>query len=421
LQTDMIWPCRVHRVCNRVDPLPLALLFAVSLLPLQPEAIGQNTADSTSEEAGVGLLSTIPFHITVGVNTGYDDNVITNGSGGRGGSGGGSLFARENVTLSYDRPGERTQVKLIGLGRFTQFFDTSQEDKDGNVTLSLTHNISTRLSFDASLYAAYQTEPDFASDVGPENVRADHFFTNDTFSLSYHWLPRFSTITSYTFRLVKYAQATSDTDTASQDRVQNTLAERLQFSLTGRTNLVGEYRFETVNYDTAPRNSITHFALAGIDHNLTEYLSVNVLGGASFRSFKDGGDTINPSAQALLTYQSSNYSLVWNTSYRVEEPSAEQALFRTTIRTGVRLTYDLTSRIHSTTAIFYHHDENEGGSSGTSQVGSQDSLRFTLGLRYTINNHFAMHVDYEHTMQSSLGSTPGYSRNQYSAGLSFTY
>jgi Putative beta-barrel porin 2 len=416
----MIWPCRIHRARNTVDSLPLALLFAASLLAPFAEAMGQYAAGSTSEEAGVSWFPSVPLQITAGVDIGYDDHVL-GGSATTSSSGQGSFFARENLVLSYDRPGGRTEVRLVAVGRFSQFFDAGTDDKNGTVTLSLTHNFSTRLSFRADIYAAYQTEPDFASDVGPENVRADHFDTNDIFSVTYHWLPRVSTVTSYTFERVKYAQATSDTDTASQDRLVNTFAQRLQFSLTGRTNLVGEYRVEIVDYDTAPRDSTTHFALAGIDHSLTEHLKFNVLGGESFRSPENGEDSMNPNVQTTVAYTGSNYSLIWTTSYGFEESNLQNASARTTIRTGVRLTCDLTSRIHSTTAIFYHHDENEGGSSGTSPVGSQDSLRFTLGLRYTINNRFAMHVDYEHTMQSSQGSTQGYSRNQYSAGLSFTY
>jgi hypothetical protein len=229
------------------------------------EGMGQDAASSTSEEAGVSLVPSVPLQITAGVDMGYDDNVIPRG--GSGGSGQGSLFTRENLTLSYDRLKERTGVHLLGVGRFAQFLDVGTDDKAGNVTLSLTHNFSTRLSFYANVYAAYQTEPDFSTNVGPENVRADHFQTNDIFSATYHWLPRFTTVTSYTFERIKYAGSSQ----ANQDRLQNTLAERLNFSLTSRTNLVGEYRFEIVDYDTAPRDSMTHFALAGIDHHLTEH------------------------------------------------------------------------------------------------------------------------------------------------------
>lgn len=367
----------------------------------------------------MSLLSTIPFHLTVGVDTGYDDNVIR---GGGGGSGKGSLFARENLVLSYDRPMEPTELHLTAVGRFDQFFDLGTDDKDVNVTFSLTHNFSTRLSFRADVYAAYQTEPNFQSNIGPENVRAPHFDTNDIFSLTYHWLPRVSTVTSYTFERIKYEQSTATTTAVAigQDRFQNTFAEQLQFSLTRRTNLLAEYRFLAVDYDTAPRDSTTHFALAGFDHHFTEDLLISVLGGESFRSFKDDGDTIDPYAQVKVAYEGGNHSLTWITTYGVEQATESLALGTTTVRTGLHATYRLTSRINSRAGVYYNHSDNQG-TSGTGSAGSQDALRFTLGLTYTINKHFALHVDYEHTSQSSTGTQGGYSRNRYFGGLTYTY
>ena len=205
----------------------------------------------------------------------------------------------ENLVLTYDRFAEPTEVHLIGVGRFTQFPDVGSDDKDLTLTLGLTHNFSTRLSFRADVYAAYQTEPNFQSNVGPENVRAPHFDTHSIFSLSYHWLPRLSSITSFTLERIDYLQTTEQTTATTttlnqQDRFQYTLAEGLQFSLTTRTNLVLQYRYLIVDYDSAPRDSTTHFALVGFDHNLTEHLRINVLGGASFRSFKDDGNSIDP-------------------------------------------------------------------------------------------------------------------------------
>jgi hypothetical protein len=413
----MISPCRIHRARNRVDPLPLALLFATCLLTPVTKAMGQYATGSTSEGAGAGGGRSVPIEITAGVDIGYDDHVIGSNAS-TSSSSPSSLFARENLVLAYDRPGERTEVRLLAIGRFSQFLDLGTDDKDVNVTGSLTHNFSTRLSFRADIYGAYQTEPNFQSNVGPENVRAPHFDTNDIFSVTYHWLPRVSTVTSYTFQRIKYESSPSVG--LSQDRFQNTLAERLQFSLTRRTNLVGEYRFEIVDYDTAPRDSTIHFALAGLDHRLTEHLMINVLGGESFRSFKDDGDTIDPYLEAKLAYQGSNHSVSWKTSYGVEQPSTATALGTTTIRTGLNVAYDLTSRINSKAGVYYHHNENQGPS-GTSSTGSQDALQFTLGLKYTINKHFTLHVDYEHSAQSSSGGTSGYSRNRYFGGLTYTY
>ena len=411
----MILPCRIHpaRNRNRVDSLPLALVLVTCLFACVREAISQDALAAASEAAGISWLPAVPIQITAGLGTGYDDNVTTSPNGE------GSPFARENIVLTYVRPTERTQVSLIGVGRFEQFFDLGTDDKNGNVTLSITHHSSTRLSFYTSVYAAYETEPDFKSDVGPENVRADHFNTIDIFAVTYQWLPRFSTVTSYTFQRVKYADSSIG---MFQDRVYNTFGEALQFSLTRRTNLVADYRYEIINYDTAPNDSTTHSLLGGVDHHLTEHLVVHARGGPSFRSLKDDGDSVTPYFEGSLGYVSSNHSLIWTTSYGFEAPNEANVSVRKTLRTGLVLTYNLTSRLSSTTAVYYHHDENQGSaSSGTSSAGSQDSLDLLLGFGYTINKRLALHVNYNHTSQSSLGSTPGYSRNRYSAGLSYTY
>jgi hypothetical protein len=306
------------------------------------------------------------------------------------------------------------------VGRFTQYVDAGTDDKDVNLTLAVTHKFSTRLSFRADLYAAYQTEPNFQSNVGPQNVRAPFFDTVDIFSLSYHWLPRVATTTSYTFERIKYEQTTPTTTAIgiTQDRFQHTLDEQLQFSLTRRTNLFVEYRYLIVDYDTAPRDSTTHFALAGFDHNLTEHLGINVRGGPSFRSFKDDGNSINPYAQVSVMYQGSNHSLSWITTYGVEQSTQTVGMGNTTLRTGLNATYNLTSRIHSRAAVYYNNSSNNQGPSGTTSAGSQNALQFNLNLNYTINRHFAAHVDYVYSSQNGEG---GYSRNQYFAGLTYTY
>jgi hypothetical protein len=388
------------------------VLAACLFVPVR-EAISQGAVAGASEAAGVSWLPAVPIQITAAVGMGYDDNVTLSPSGQS------SFFASENLVLTYVRPTERTQVSLIGVGRFEQFFDLGTDDKNGNITLSITHHNSTRLSFYTNIYAAYETEPDFKSDVGPENVRADHFNTVDIFAVTYQWLPRFSTVTSYTFQRVKYANASIG---AQQDRMDNTFDETIQFSLTSRTKLIGDYGYQITDYDTAPIDSTTHYLLGGIDHHLTEHLVVRASAGQSFRSLKDDGDSASPHFEGSLEYASSNHSVSWTTSYGFEAPNEANVSTRKTFRTGLVLTYNLTSRLSSTTAVYYHHDENEGsGSSETSSTGSQDSLDLLLGFSYTINKRLALQINYNYTSQSSLGSTPGYSRNSYSAGLRYTY
>jgi hypothetical protein len=420
----MILPCRIHRTRNRHrgDSLPLALLLAVCLLAPLGEADGQEAVSSTSEAAGIGWLPAVPIQITAGVDTGYDDNVTLQPSGED------SIFTRENVVLTYARPGEQTQFFVVGVGRFSQYFDVSgQNETAGNVTMSLTHNFSSRLSFYASVYGTYQNEPNFQSNVGPQNVRAAYFNTVDLFALTYHWLLRFSTVTSYTFERLQYTSSSNGNsqngvqNTSAQNRIQNTFSEEFQFSLTSRTVLVGEYRFEAIDYDTAPLDSTTNSILAGINHNLTEHFIVHLRAGESFQSLENAGDTATPYFESSVDYVRSNHSLKWVTSYGFESPTAGGGVTTTkTWRTGLNLTYGLTSRLSSVAGVYYHHDENSGGT-GSSSTGTQNSFDLSVGLRYTIDKRFALQANYEHDSTSSLGSTPGYSRNRYYAGLTYTY
>ena len=419
----MILPCRIHQPRRHLGSFPLALLFAACLLAPVSKVLSQEALSSASDAAGLGWLPAVPVQITAGVDMGYDDNVTLSSSGR------GSVFARENVVLTYARPSERTQVSLIGVGRFSQYFDVSGvNETSGNVTLSLTHDFSSRLSFYASVFGTYQNQPNFQSNVGPQNVVSPFFDTVDIFSLTYHWSSRLSLVTSYTFERVQYFSSSNGNsqngvqNTLAQNRIQNTFSEELQFNLTGRTVLVGEYRFEAIDYDTAPLNSTTNFLLAGINHNLTEHLMVHLRGGESFRSLENEGNMASPYFEGTLSYKRSNHSLNWTTSYGYESPTATGATTTKTWRTDLSLTYDLTSRLSSTTGVYYHHDDNSGGTgTGTSSTGTQNSLDLTLGLRYTVNKHFTLNLDYNHTMQSSSGSTPGYSRNRYSGGVTYTY
>ena len=194
MPTYVILPCRIQQPLKHVNSLTLALLFAASLVaPLQ--VIGQEAPASPFEQAGISWLPAIPIQITAGMDMGYDDNPTLTPSGE------GSLFIGENVMLTYSRPWERTPFSVLGIGRFDQYFNVNRNDVDANVTMSLTHNFSTRLSFYSSIFAAYQSQPNFQSNVGPENVVQNHFYTTDIFSLTYYWSSRFSMITSYTFNL----------------------------------------------------------------------------------------------------------------------------------------------------------------------------------------------------------------------------
>lgn len=417
----------IHKVFDQRFLAALMLIGSVMFFPARivkgqepnVEVFTQDTTVSAPGQAGISLISPLPFHLSLGAHVGYDNNSRTSAGGG------GSFFTRENAALSYALHKERTQLDIRSGASLYYFTKRTTAQVNSFLDVSLVHNLSLRLKLDASAYAAYRTEPDFSSDVGIDNVRGNYFHTLDTLSATYHWWSRFSTVTTYKFRLIEYDDSSVR---ASINRCENTFAEEFRFNLLRRTTLTGEYRFGVIDYDTAPRDSLTHYLLAGVDHNLTSRLHVVVRGGASLRSYIDDGDRTNPHFEGSVTYSGAHHAAVsWTTRYGVEETNLSNVLSRTTFRTGLQASYNISARVISTASVFYRHDKNEGlGVPGMSSPGFlRDSIYLSLGLRYSINRHFAVDLNYTRTEvssdQSAASSTGDYSRDRYTAGVTFTY
>jgi hypothetical protein len=456
----------------RKSPLVLSL-FAACLIPFQPaDAQEENPAQegnpagnvvtqaeitSTSEVADMNLLSNLPVHLSLGLHEGYDDNSNT-ASGGQG-----SSFTSAGLTLFYGLHGasagprgssssarsvgaafgpnssasEPTQL-AISSGASVSYYSGATRARTSDVNtfldLSLSHYFSPRATVTASVYAAYRTEPDFSSNIGTENIRANYFYTLDSASVAYHWTPLFSTVTSDSFDRVQYDSSSVGT---SINRSENTVGEEFRFNWRPDITLIADYRFQIVDYDSSPRDSTTHFAVVGIQKEFNPQLKAVVRGGATFRSYKDDGSRTDPNVEGSLVYAGAhNSSLSWNIRYGVEEPTLTASptiLSRTTFRTGLQLSYALSARIIATLDGYYHHDENQGFnstgnvSSGFNSAGnvssgfSADSFDVSLGIRYAIRRFFTLDLDYQHSEVTSGQPARDYSRNRYSAGLTFTY
>lgn len=409
---------------------PLAFILVASLMSFpsmhawgrEPvvEVSTQNAMVSTADQGGVDLLSRFPVNFSLAVNGGYDANFRTSGAAQ------GSWFTNEGVTLSYNLPNERTPLRLRSGADLTYYPDQASGQTNrvnAYLDLSLTHNISSRLKLDASVYATYRAEPDFTSDVGPSSVQGNYFNMLDSLSAAYNWSLRFSTVTSGTFRLVQYEQSSVGT---FQNRFEDTIGQEFRFSLSPRdTVLAGKYRFTVIDYESLPRDSTTHFVLVGVDQGFSPQLKLVVRGGLTFRSYSDGGSQTNPNFESSLGYAGAhNLSLSWTTRYGIEAPSLPNAFSRTTARTGLQLTYDLSARITATVNGSYRHDENQGLNL-TGTVGpafSADAFDVSVGVRYALNRRFTFNLNYQYSeVTSSNGGQANYTRNRYSAGLNFNY
>jgi hypothetical protein len=415
----------------RIRKLRLALLTTVTLCstigrlgaadPLV-EVFTEDGAVSSAREGGISLFPQLPFRWSITAGGGYDSNVNTTPEGG------GSAFTQGNLAVSKDLRTARTQLSFVGGAGVVHYFDRiggPPNDYTGSLNVSLQHSVSERLTLAASVNAAYQAEPEFATDLGSTRRNGNYFSTADTFAARYTLSPRLSTYSSYQLGMVKYAD---EAVSVVQDRVDHTFGESLRYRWSPRTALIAEYRFQLIDYDTAPRDSSTHFALGGLDYQFSSRLNATFLGGATFRKFKEGNSdrTIHPNGSASVNYLLGPSSSVnWTASYSVEEPNFAETSSLTTVRfrTGLQLKYQPTRRLTANLALNYSHDENTGllasGSPGADRQNfTQDGFELVVETKYAVTDRVALDLKFDHTELDSVG---GYSRNVYTAGLAFNF
>ena len=240
---------------------------------------------------------------------------------------------------------------------------TQANDFHPNLNLAVTHKVSPRLTLSLAAYLTYQQEPDFTNNfIGVDRRSGNYFFTNDKLSAAYVWTPRFSTVTSFLFVAINYADAAVG---GFQNRTENTFGNEFRFLLLPTTSIIAEYRFEFISYETPTfqsPDSTTNYFLAGFDHSFSPRMNVSVRGGVSVRQ-TDGVDTVrlDPYGQASLNYTvGPHLTLAWTASYSLQEPDIVGSPARTSLQTSLTGIYKITPRITSNFSVFYEHDENDG-------------------------------------------------------------
>ena len=348
-------------------------------------------------------------------HTGYDDNFLTRSPAV------GAWFTNEQITLSYHMPSQTTQLSIVTGGGAVNYLG-QRTDANGFFDLSLSHRFTPRLTLNASLDAAYLSEPNLNTNIGTNQFSGNYFNTSDKIWASYELTRRFSLVTSYSLLLVRYEnQATA----AFTDRQENTFGEQLRFELTRTTVLTGEYSILLTNYVTAPLDSTTQFFLAGIEHRFSRRLNAQFQAGASILSYNaTSGSQTNPNFQGSLNYALGRHSaLSWTGSYSVEQPQQQGVAIQKSLRTGLQLSHAFTGRISSSLSFGYTHEDNQQGTSFAT-IGpsfSEDIFDVSLSVRYQLNSRVAFDASYDRSDVSSPQPGRSYSRNRYSIGATVTF
>ena len=376
-----------------------------------PIAASVQTNSIFSQPRGLTLSTSVVGGYTDNVNASTGGSTSSTGASTSSTGGSGSLYTSDNASLSYTFGTPRTHVSLTTGGGVTYYFDrpAAGYNPTGYLGLSLTHKPSERMTLSLSVFASYQSQPDLSTNLGSNQQLGSFIHSTDTISLAYSWTPRFSTVTSYTLDLLNYFSSAG----SLLNRMEDTFGEQFRYLLWPTTAGVAEYRYEIIDYESAPLDSTTHFLLAGLDHTFTPRLNGTFRGGVELRSSESNGFQASPYFQSALTYILHNGLVIWTNSYSIEESNTVGVSSASAFRTGLTLNYGLTRRLSGNLALFYVYGGNQSGGASSS---SGNTIDISPSLRYLITRRLSANVGYHYTLVSGSSS-----QNNYFAGLSFSF
>ncbi len=382
----------------------------------------------STEQLGTGIFSQVPFKISISLRAGYDDNVSTSSTAAGKQA---STYSSGSVVATYEFGSPRTRLSLRLNAGGTYYWDTIRNaggsninnyDINNSLSLSLLHKAAPRLTLSLAALLTYKSEPDFTIAQGIDRRGGNYFFTEDKFGATYLWLPRFSTVTSYTLSVLNYDDSLIG---QSSDRFENIFGNEFRFLVWPTTTLVAEYRVQFVSYiHQSGRDFSSQFALGGLDHHFNPSLTGSVRAGGQFVNYDLGGSRSSPYFEGSLNYVlGKQTSVAWTNRYSIEAADIAVSQSRETFRTGLTARYDFTPRISGSLSAYYHHDDYQNFSFGGTLIPgfTEDSFNTAISLRYAVTRYFGVEAGYSYTDVASDIPLRQYSRNSYWGGLNVSF
>jgi hypothetical protein len=300
------------------------------------------------------------------------------------------------------------------------YWDRSGNSSDFNAKLGMMYinKISPRTQFSANGSFAYLSQPDYSNLYASTSQVAGDYFTGSTkFDLSHRWTPHFSTTTSASVNVLKYA--TESTTNLSNSYWSFIFGNEFRFQSSPRYTWVAEGRYGLDEYMTnTALNSQTAYILGGLDWISSRRLTGSFRAGASIRSFRTGGDATAPYAEASLNYLTGRHStLSLNGRYGFEQ-STSAGDENLSYRLGLVYQRAFTSRFSGNAGFNFVHSDNNPRT-GTST--SSDVYDANVGLQYRLDRHFSIGLRYSYTLQDTSTGTQNFDRNRVMFSASYEY
>lgn len=391
----------------------LLLLSITGVISLTAQVKGQGLLELQNQGE---LRESQPLTFTVGAGSGYDRLNYKSNTGGAEDID--SLFIHGGVGVQYAEADKRTPWSIgADFGTLYYLDDAPGSDDtyyNARVVVNLVHQASQRLKLANNFYVTYEVEPDFAVGASTSLRNGQYFYGYENFAVSYAWSERMSTTTSYTVDGIRYEDGEVG---RFEDRLSHVVAQQFSYALNRKTKLVGEYRYRITDYDSAPNDYTSHYALVGVDQAWSERTSGSIRAGAEFYESDRVSETA-PYFEIGIDHATSKKTSV-HFYGAVGFDGAELGDYdsRYAYRTGVTANHRVTDRLTLNGGLHYVYSDYKGNGDTTKDVNEQQ-VNASAGLAYRLWHNVSMDAQYSYTLLGSDDSTREYDRNRVSVGLS---
>ncbi|MEJ1971665.1 MAG: outer membrane beta-barrel protein [Lacunisphaera sp.] len=222
------------------------------------------------------------------------------------------------------------------------------------------------------------------------------------------------------YRYIDYAYD-NDILAAELDHAENLLGLELSYALLPETKLVGEYRYQVIDYDHngAFKDKTSNFLMAGFDYNPGKQLIVSARGGFENRNRDSQPDVTAPYVELSTRYTYTEDSFVSaGYSYTLEEPSDTIRFNDSEVnRFFVNVQHRLSGAFTASGSITYEPSKLQGRAPQADI--DESTLRFGVGISWQPTKNLTVSGTYDlDDIQSDDSSRE---QNRDRLGISATY
>ena len=391
-------------------------LVAILLGAFTSGVFAQNLADIGILSETEDFDSSLPFTTTISTVFGYDSNVGSRPKFVEDSS----AYTQGRLSGAYSTVRGKTHLGL-NAGFATIYYlerdDTTFNSADGSVNFY--HKITPRATFANKSYLSYSIEPDLQIGVAVPRRLSHYYYGHNNASLTYAFNRRLSSITRAGVSGISYEDETS---AASNDKFTYNISQEMRYVLNVVSDVVGEYRFITSDYDVADYDYGAHYLLAGLNRNFNLMLRGTLMAGVQKRSFDNGyEDDWQPHLETSLRYnvtEKTQLSWINRFGYEDGELASNKATSRTGWNSSLNLSYSFTDRLRSNFGMTYHSYNFER----PELIELAEVMKtINLGVNYRLYSNIDLNAKYSYISMESDDVFRDFVRHRISAGMQIKF